>query len=207
MNTNLLSTTNPNAITIAAQQLKNGHPIIFPTDTVYGIGVLATSTTAVQQLYTIKARDLDKGIPLLIADIDTLDEIAHSIPESAQILIENFWPGPLTLIVPKQAHLPSNLTPNNAVAVRIPDHDVSRQIIRAAGGVVATTSANLSGHPPALTAQDALGPFTGRVAAIIDDGPSPQTAASTIIDCTQHPPRLLRPGPIPLTDLPLDIIT
>ena len=112
-------------------------------------------------------------------------------------------PGPLTLVLPRRPELPALLSPNENVAVRIPESEVARAVIRAAGGAVATSSANRSGEPGARTAGEALAALEGLVAAIVDGGPAEHGAASTIVDCTISPPRILRPGPLTLEELGL----
>lgn len=184
------------AIETAAALLRGGHLVVFPTDTVYGLGAHAFDPVAIEQLYRVKERPLDKGIPVLLADLDDLQQVAQAIPPTAQRLMERFWPGPLTLIVPRHTDLPSIIAPNNTVAVRIPDHPVARSLIRAAGGAVATSSANRSGQPTVRNAWEAMDDLNGRVAAILDGGPSPGELASTIVDCTKEEPQIVRVGPL-----------
>lgn len=201
MNTQILDATQPGAIAQAAVHLREGHLVVFPTDTVYGVGSDAFNETAVEELYVVKGRPLEKGIPILLSDGDALASVARSVPEMARELMARFWPGPLTLIVPKRPELPAKLSPNENVAVRMPDNDVARTLIGAAGGAVAATSANRSGDPPARTAQEAEAALGGQVAAILDGGPAPHGVPSTILDCTTTPPAILRPGPIPAKTL------
>jgi len=188
----------------AAEWLRRGLPVAFPTDTVYGVGVLPFDPAAIDRLYVAKGRPAEKGIPVLLADAGDVVLVAAAIPPSAAALMAHFWPGPLTLVVPRRAELPANLSPDDTVAVRVPDHAVARALIRAAGGAVAASSANASGLPPALDGAAALAALGGRVAAVLDDGPSPGGMASTVVDCTVDPPRLLRHGPLSAADLGLD---
>ncbi|HOU42524.1 MAG TPA: L-threonylcarbamoyladenylate synthase, partial [Promineifilum sp.] len=176
---------------------------VFPTDTVYGIGVLPFDPVAIERLYAAKGRPAEKGIPVLLAEPADVAQIAADVPPAAAALMARFWPGPLTLIVPRQPTLPDNLSPNDTVAVRVPDHAVARALIRAAGGAVAATSANVSGQPAARSAGEALAALAGRAAAVLDDGPSPGGRASTIVDCTVQPPVILRVGPLSAADLGL----
>lgn len=199
--THYLQASSPEAIQAAAEWLRQGRLVVFPTDTLYGIGADAFNATAVAALYQAKSRPLTKGIPILLADLSDLGKVAHNITATAHAYIERFWPGPLTLIVPKQATLPAIISPNEGIAVRIPDSDVARAVIRAAGGAVATSSANRSGLTPAQTAEQALAQLDGWVTAVLDGGPSPQSTASTVLDCTVEPPQILRPGPITAADL------
>ena len=193
-----LPVTDADAIALAVAELRAGKLIIFPTDTVYGVGADPFSEAAINRLYTVKRRAVDKGIPVLIADADDLKQLVSHVPPLAAALIEQFWPGALTLILPKKAGLPANLSPNDGVAVRMPDNGATRAFIRAAGGAVATSSANRSGQPPARSAAKALADLGRFVHVALDGGLSPQERASTILDCTSDPPRLLRPGPVSL---------
>lgn len=192
-----LDASRPGAIETAAQLLRQGEAIVFPTDTLYGVGVDAFNAAAIERLYQVKERSLDKGIPVLLGDTADLAQVAVGVPPLAQQLAARYWPGPLTLIVPRHPNLPANISPGNTVAVRVPDHPVARALIRAAGGAVATSSANRSGEPGTQTADAALAALTGRVAAVLDGGPVQHGISSTILDCTVDPPRLLRQGPIP----------
>lgn len=194
MKTEYLYAGYPGAIERAADLLKAGQLVVFPTDTLYGVGGLAFNNAAVTALYQVKGRSLEKGIPILLADGDHVQLVAKDIPGIAQSMMDNVWPGALTLIVPRREGLPEGISPNANIAVRIPEHPVARAIIRAAGGAVATSSANLSGAAPARDAQEALQALEGRVAAVVDDGPAPRGVASTIVDCTVQPPRILRQG-------------
>ena len=192
-----LDASRPGAIETAAQLLRQGEVIVFPTDTLYGVGVDAFNAAAIERLYQVKERTLDKGIPVLLGDVADLVQVAVGVPPLAQQLAARYWPGPLTLIVPRHPNLPANISPGNTVAVRVPNHPVAQALIRAAGGAVATSSANRSGEPGAQTAEAALAALTGRVAAVLDGGPVQHGISSTILDCTVDPPRLLRQGPIP----------
>jgi L-threonylcarbamoyladenylate synthase len=204
LHTNYLRSGDTTAIAEAADWLRRGYPVVFPTDTVYGVGVTPFEQAAVERLYAVKGRPASKGIPILLADPVYLGLVAAAIPPDAQSLIERFWPGPLTLIVPRAPGLPDLISPNDNIAVRIPDHEVARALIREAGGAVATTSANLSGREPARTGEAALAELGGLVAAILDDGPSPGDRPSTIVDCTGARPVIVRPGPLSAADLSLD---
>ncbi len=193
----------PQAIAETAAAIKRGELVVFPTDTVYGVGTNAFDEDAILCLYTIKRRSLGKGIPILLSDLIYLEKVASSIPAIARELMERFWPGPLTLIVPRHANLPKSVSDNDGVAVRIPDCDLTRSVIRAAGGAVATSSANLSGHAPAQSAEQAFMELTEDVSIVLDGGPSDQPMASTIIDCRGARLRLLRQGPIKAVELKL----
>jgi L-threonylcarbamoyladenylate synthase len=160
---------------------------------------------AIDRLYAVKGRPAEKGIPILLGDVADVAHVAGIIPPAAAALMAHFWPGPLTLIVPRRPELPANLSPDDTIAVRVPDHALARALIRAAGGAVAATSANVSGQPPARAADEALAVLGGRVAAVLDDGPSPGGMASTVVDCTVDPPVVRRAGPLTAADLGLEV--
>jgi L-threonylcarbamoyladenylate synthase len=199
--TRYISAIDQEAIRETAVALQQGHLVVFPTDTVYGVGVHAWNDTAIRQLYVVKQRPLAKGIPILLADPEDLAKVAAHIPPLAQEHITQFWPGPLTIIVPRHLALPPSISPNEGVALRIPDHPVARALIRAAGGALATSSANRSNHPPALNGRDALAELGGLVAVVLDDGPTPGDRPSTIISYLSGDPVVVREGPIPAAAL------
>lgn len=204
MTTLRLDAADPAAIAKVADLLQRGLPVVFPTDTVYGVGVLPFDAAALARLYAAKGRPAEKGIPVLLGDVADVAHVAGVIPLAAAALMAHFWPGPLTLVVPRRPGLPANLSPDDTVAVRVPDHAVARALIRAAGGAVATTSANVSGQPPARSADEVLAELGGRVAAVLDDGLSPGGVASTVVDCTTERPVVLRVGPLSAADLGLE---
>lgn len=186
----------------AAGLLRVGELVAFPTDTVYGVGAIAWDREAVGKLYVAKLRALEKAIPILLADPADLDEVARDVSPAVHRLAERFWPGPLTIVVRKSAHVPDAVTSGgDSVAVRIPDHPLARALIRAAGAPLATTSANLSGGPSPVTAQEVAAQLTGRVAMILDGGRCPGGVASTVVDLTGPSPVILRPGPISLEEI------
>ena len=195
LDTRHLRAGDPAAIQTAAGLLLLGLPVVFPTDTVYGVGVLPQAE-AVARLFALKGRPAEKGIPILLADADDLEMVATGVSPAGRALMDCFWPGPLTLVCRRQAGLPAILAPDDTIAVRVPDHPVARALIRAAGGAVATSSANPSGDEPARNGAAALAALGGLVAAVLDDGPSPGGVASTVVDCTGERPILLRAGPL-----------
>lgn len=196
--THHLAANQPAAITQTAVFAQNGGLVVIPTDTVYGIGCDALQNDAILQLYRVKQRPLHKAIPVLLADISDLASVVSHVPLVARPFIERYWPGPLTIILPKKAGLPPALSASDTLAVRIPAHETARAVIRAVGGAMAVTSANLSNAPAAQTAVTALATFCGLVTAVLDDGPTPGPLASTIIDCTQQLPTILRQGVLAL---------
>jgi len=199
--TKLLQANTPGAVEEAASLILAGGLVAFPTDTVYGVGSSIADEQAIERLFEAKERPLDKGIPILLADAQDMDLVAVRLPEVARGFMARFWPGPLTIIVPRRPELPAILAPGDSLAVRVPDHPLARRFIRAAGGAVAATSANLSGQPPAQDAAEALAALEGRIAAVLDGGPVRVGQASTIVDCTVSPPRIVRQGPIPASVL------
>jgi len=199
--TRLLDADDPRSITKSANALKQGDLVVFPTDTVYGIGTNPFDEQAVLKLYQVKKRPLDKGIPILLADLNDLPKVAIVIPKTAGLLIAHFWPGPLTLIVPKHPALPAAISITSSVAVRIPANVIARSLIRQAGGAVAASSANVSGEKPADSASSAMATFQGLVSIVLDGGFSGENVSSTIIDCTGLELRILREGPIKPAEL------
>ena len=185
------------AIRRAIQVLKGGGLVVFPTDTVYGVGAHAFMPEAVEKLYTAKIRPRDRAIPILLAKVEDLALVAEEIPEVAWELMERFWPGGLTLVLPKKAAVPDMVTagqPN--VAVRVPDHPVPRALIEGLGAPLAATSANLSGHPSPVTAEEVRAELGGRIELILDGGRCPGGIPSTVLDLTADPPAILRRGAV-----------
>ncbi len=199
--TMMLDASRPGAIEQAAELIRLGHLVAFPTDTLYGVGADVTNPASIEMLYIATNRSRGKGIPILLASKSEVDNIARDISPDARMLIEKYWPGPLTLILFKRPELASVLSPNQGIAVRVPDSPVAQQLIQRVGGAVAASSANRSGSDPALTAAEAKMALSGSIAAVLDGGPVRHGTGSTILDFTIKPPRLLRPGPIPLSDL------
>jgi L-threonylcarbamoyladenylate synthase len=167
---------------------------------VYGLGALAFDDDAIKSIYVAKNRPLEKAIPVLIADLDDLDQVADSIPDSARILAARFFPGALTLIVPKNNSLPASISATATVAVRIPDNDDARNLLRAAGPL-AVTSANISGSASPVTAQEVSAQLDGRIPLILDGGKTRGGIPSTLADCSKEPIEVLREGPISLDEL------
>jgi L-threonylcarbamoyladenylate synthase len=194
-------TSEPDAVAQTAVFLHQGQLVAFPTDTVYGVGGSAFDAAVIELLYAVKERALDKGIPILLADFADVAHVAAAIPPAAQAAIDAFWPGPLTIIVPKHPSLPDGISPNEGIALRIPDHPAARALIRAAGGALAASSANLSGQPPACDGPAALTALQGRIAAVLDDGPTPGNIPSTIVSYLGPTPVMVREGPISAAQL------
>lgn len=195
MHTEILPAMASNAITSALEILYSGGLVAFPTDTVYGVGALAFDGKAVESIYTAKERPVEKAIPVLIGDREDLSQVAEEIPLFAARLIARFWPGPLTVLVPKKPVLPEVVSANPSVGVRVPDHEVARALLRLSGPL-AVTSANRSSQPSPTTAQEVLHQLGGRIALILDGGRTPGGIPSTLVDCTGTEIQVLREGPI-----------
>ena len=200
METILISASDPQAYSLALRTLQRGGLIAFPTDTVYGLAVPAFSREGIDQLFSAKGRETAKAIAVLIAGMEQLDQVANLICADALRLAEKFWPGPLTLVAPRHPSLPDSLAPLPTVGVRVPDHAVALELLRRSGPL-ATTSANLSGQPNPLTAQDVLNQLGGRIDLILDGGATPGGVPSTVVDCTQGELAILRQGPITWQDI------
>ena len=186
----------PSQLDTAIDILREGGLVVFPTDTVYGVAALARDAAAVAAIYRAKQRPSNMPIPVMVGDPMAVSEIAIPAPGFRE-LADAFWPGPLTIILPRRATLPDIVTAGgDTVALRIPDHPLVLALLRVLNEPLAVTSANRSGHPPALTADDARVQLDGRVEAIIDGGPAPGGLPSTIIDLTRTPPQILRRGPV-----------
>ncbi len=195
MLTTLLPSSDPTAIPRALEILASGGLVAFPTDTVYGVAAGVMCLAGIDRLYEAKSRSANKAIAVLVGDIAQLEQLTPGLSPSAQRLAERFWPGALTLVVSRHPGLPPNLSSLPTVGVRMPDHTFARALIHAAGPL-ATSSANISGETNALTAQQVLEQLDGRIELVLDGGAAPGGIPSTVVDCTQDPPRILRQGAI-----------
>jgi L-threonylcarbamoyladenylate synthase len=195
-----IATDDPGALPRAVEALQAGMLVAYPTDTVYGLGALVNDGRAIRRLYDVKGRGAEKAIPVLIGGIEDLLQVASDPPDMAFTLAERFWPGALTLIVPRRQGLPEVLSPDQTIGVRAPDHPFARSLLKLAGPL-ATTSANPSGEKSPLTAEEVLAGLAGRFELILDGGRTPGSVPSTVVDCTGSVPRILRPGPISLAEL------
>lgn len=189
------------ALDEAVNVLSRGGLVVLPTDTVYGIAADAFTPPAVQALLDAKGRGRQMPPPVLIGDVRTLDGLATDVPEGARALAEAFWPGGLTLIVRAQPSLAWDLgETRGTVALRVPDHETARALLRRTGPL-AVSSANRTGSPAAVTAQDAYDQLGDSVAVYLDGGDAPGQVASTIVDATGPTLRLVRAGAIGLEQL------
>lgn len=182
----------------AAKLLQKGECIAFPTETVYGLGADATNQVAIQKIYTAKGRPSDNPLIVHIARREQMDQFVESYPPKAIQLMEKFWPGPLTLILPLiKDSLAANVSAGlSTVGVRMPEHPVSLDLIKTANIPVAAPSANRSGKPSPTTAAHVIEDLDGKIAGIIDGSPTGVGLESTVIDCSQETPVILRPGGI-----------
>ena len=195
MDTIFLSANEPNTAPIAADIIRSGGLVAIPTETVYGLGANGLDEDAVAKIFVAKGRPQDNPLILHISGPEQMELFCHHIPQKAYDLAEAFWPGPLTMVLPAKECVPKRTTGGlSTVAVRCPDHDAAREIIRLAGVPVAAPSANISGKPSTTTAQHVLFDHDGKIDAIVDGGPCRVGVESTIVDLTEERPRLLRPG-------------
>ena len=202
METTILSANDVNVAEIAAQYIKDGQLVAIPTETVYGLGANGLDEAAVAKIFEAKGRPQDNPLILHVAQTEDMENFCHHIPAAAYRLAEAFWPGPLTMVLPVRDNVPRRtVAGNSTVAVRCPDCAVTREIIRLAGVPIAAPSANISGKPSTTTAQHVYHDHAGKLPLIVDGGPCRVGVESTIIDLTETPPRLLRPGGVTLEQL------
>ncbi|HKD75949.1 MAG TPA: L-threonylcarbamoyladenylate synthase, partial [Ktedonobacterales bacterium] len=185
------------------ERLRAGELVAFPTETVYGLGADATNADAVRRIFAAKGRPNTDPLIVHIASPDALPAVTSlaldELPPLAQTLARHFWPGPLTLIVPRGPNIPDEVTAGlDTVGVRFPSHPAAQALIAAAGVPVAAPSANRFGHVSPTRAEHVLADLNTRIPWILDAGPCPVGVESTILDVTQSPPLLLRPGGTPV---------
>ena len=184
-------------LSIAVELLKNGGTIAYPTETFYSLGAKFDSDDALRKIYKIKQRPHDKAMPLIIGERDLLPVIAVGVSRTASDLMDTFWPGPLTLILPARENISEYITAGtHTIAVRIPGESFALRLAQAAHFPITATSANLSGLPPARDIETVLGYFGDRIDLIIDAGPTPGGLPSTIVDARGSALKILREGVI-----------
>ena len=184
----------------AAVIIRLGGVVIYPTDTVYGLGCDPANVDATRRICEIKGR-ADKPLPLACSDVETARRIVEFNP-IAERLAERFWPGPLTMVLPARVDYPIWVTHGaRTLGVRVPDHQVARRLAKLSGGVIVSTSANKSGDPPPKTAQEAAEQIGEEVDLILDAGPAPLRQPSTVIDLSGDELWIIRPGPIRAEDI------
>lgn len=190
------------ALEAAAEILKKGGLVAIPTETVYGLAANALDGNAARKIFAAKGRPVDNPLIVHISDMKQIDLLAAKIPEQVSRLAKAFWPGPLTLLLPKKACVPDEVTGGlPTVGIRFPSHPVAQRLIELAGVPLAAPSANLSGHPSPSTAEHVWHDFFGRIDGILDGGPCQIGVESTVLNLSEQPPRLLRPGGVTLEQL------
>ena len=195
MKTKIISQSDPQSSTMALEIIQKGGVVALPTDTVYGIACAVTQPQAIQQLYAIKERDALKAIPVLVGDLEQAQNITSNFNAQAKMLAEHYWPGALTIIVLKKEDLPQELTVYPTVGIRMPAHDWLRELMHQSGPLAAT-SANLSGGASPATAGEVLEQLGSRIELIIDGGECKGGIPSTVVDCSENEPKILREGGI-----------
>jgi L-threonylcarbamoyladenylate synthase len=194
--------TDPDSIQRAASCLREGGLVAFPTETVYGLGAHALDVTAVRRLFAAKGRPATDPLIVHVSSLEQASTLTTAITADARTLAKQFWPGPLTMILTRHETVPREVTAGlGTVAIRVPAHPVARALLDATGVPVAAPSANLFSRPSPTTAAHVLHDLDGRIDIIIDGGPATVGVESTVIDLTSIPPRILRPGGVPVERL------
>ncbi len=206
METLLLATENTSQreenILKAAEIIKRGGLVAIPTETVYGLGASALDEDAVKRIFEVKGRPQDNPLIIHVEGADALNKWCRNVPDTAFRLAEMFWPGPLTMVLPKNDLIPSRVTAGmDTVAVRCPDHAATLRLIELSGVPIAAPSANISGKPSPTSAEHVMHDISGKIEAVLDGGECRVGLESTIIDLSVTPPRLLRPGGVSLEEL------
>ncbi len=195
----ILSATLENILT-ASRKVKDGGLVIYPTDTVYGLGCDPFNLKAVKRIFHLKG-ERKRPLPILASDVKSIEEIAFSSEKAKRISAE-FWPGPLTIVIPKRPVLPEIVTCNlHSVGVRVPKNSVAIQLISLSDGLLVGTSANKTAERPPHTAHEAAEKLGKEVDLILDGGPTSLGVSSTVVDLTGQKPKILRKGPISFRDI------
>ena len=190
----------PEALADAASVLRGGGLVAFPTESFYGLGTAALAPDAVARVFEVKGRPESKPLLVLVGSPEDAVLLCAEIGEGARELMRRHWPGPLTLVLPAAASVPTAVTAGTGtIGVRMPGHPVALGLVRAAGLAVTAPSANPSGEAPPETAAAVRGYFDGRIDLVLDGGPTSGGTGSTVADCTVWPPRILRQGPVRLS--------
>jgi L-threonylcarbamoyladenylate synthase len=200
MQTKILPADQPNAIHHAIDVLRHGGLVAFPTDTVYGLASLPTEEEMLERLYIVKGRTHTKAVAVLLGSQSELTKVSKSPGKVAEKLSQLFWPGPLTIIVPRHPDLPEIISPDPTIGVRVPNHPIALKLLKLTGPL-AVTSANLSGRENTTSAEEVQYQLEGRVHLILDGGQSPGGVPSTVVDCTTPELKILRNGPISMDQL------
>jgi L-threonylcarbamoyladenylate synthase len=200
MQTELLAMNDPKAFVLAIEMLKNGRCVAFPTDTVYGLGALAFNENAVSRLSEVKGRTVEKAIPILIGDMSQLELVTVGANAQCAKLAKRFWPGPLTIVLPRHPSIPDAVTPLPTVGVRIPNFLPTIELLKQTGPI-AVSSANLTGRNSSSTARGVQAQLDGIIPLILDGGVTPGGTPSTVVEFLQGRPVILREGPISLEQI------
>ncbi|MGQ9523336.1 MAG: L-threonylcarbamoyladenylate synthase [Armatimonadota bacterium] len=186
----------------AARMLAMGKLVAIPTDTVYGLAARLDDREAVRSLYRAKGRPEGRPIPVLVSDVSEVYRLAANVPPYAEELMRRFFPGPLTLVLKAGEWIPEEITAGSGkVGVRMPNCEAALKVIRQCGGALAVTSANLSGCPEALTADEVISAIGDRIDAVLDGGACVGGVPSTVVDVTCEPPAVLRRGALPVEEI------
>ncbi len=200
MITEVLNAGHPSALIHAIDILQHGGLVAFPTDTVYGLAAMPFKSDDVEGLFSAKGRNNARAIAILIGDFEDIPKVVDQMDDKALRLAHHFWPGPLTLVVAKNKSLPDELSPDETIGVRMPDHPVALALLRKIGPL-AVTSANISGKDNANSAEEVRQQLNGRVHLILDGGRTVGGIPSTVVNCLTPALTVLREGPISLADL------
>ncbi|AMM53412.1 L-threonylcarbamoyladenylate synthase [Pyrococcus kukulkanii] len=199
---NMRDKINERKLKVAARLIREGKLVAFPTETVYGLGADALNERAVKRIFEAKGRPADNPLIVHIADFSQVYELAREVPEEAEMLARKFWPGPLTIVLPKKDVVPKVTTGGlDTVAIRMPAHEIALRLIELSERPIAAPSANISGKPSPTSAEHVIDDFYGKIECIIDGGETKIGVESTVIDLTEWPPVLLRPGGLPLEEI------
>ena len=190
------------SIAYAAEAIRSGRLVAFPTETVYGLGADATSPSSVRRIFAAKGRPATDPLIVHVPDLAAATPLVTTMPAIALELAALFWPGPLTLVLPRSARIPPEVSAGGStVAIRVPSHPVALALVREARVPIAAPSANLFARPSPTTAAHVLADLDGAVDVVVDGGPTPIGVESTVLDLTQDPPVVLRPGGVSLEAL------
>ena len=200
MQTITLPAENPESISSALSLFRDGEIVAFPTDTVYGLGTDPFQASGIIKLFEAKGRDSNKAIAILIGSVEQASLVTDHMTDMAIRLCAAFWPGGLTVIVPRKTTLPELISNTDRIGIRMPNHPVALEMLKTFGPL-ATTSANLSGKPDAVTAKDVYDQLSNRIPLILDGGKCQGGVPSTVIDCSGSEPILLREGPISIEQI------
>ena len=185
-------------VTTAAKLLRNGGVVAVPTDTLYGLAACAFDESAVARVFQLKGRSTGQALPLLLAEAEDLSRCATGVPQMAWTLVERFWPGALTLVLKRSARVPDIVCGGGStIALRVPDHEMPRAIVRELGAPITGTSANRSGGPPLASSHEVQQEFGGEIDLVVRGGEVQVAVASTVLDLSGEQPRIIRQGAVP----------